>query len=471
MNTKQLLILLACCTLSSLLSVGIYRYVADTPRVNVLDPLDLPDYLSSTTITPPGSFTLAAARTTPSVVYIRTFYGKSSRWEPNAAATNGSGSGVIIDPNGLIATNHHVIEGADRIKVILADQQEYSADVIGVDPTTDLALLRVDATDLPSLPFGNSDSLKVGEWVLAVGNPFNLASTVTAGIVSAKGRSIDVLDGEDRIESFIQTDAAVNPGNSGGALINERGELVGINTAIMTNSGRHEGFAFAIPGNLARRILKDLRDYGEVERALIGVYVQRINAAQAERLGLENVKGALVTRLRPEGAAADAGLEVGDVILNINDFSVTSPAEVQEQISKYRPGDRVTVTFIRSEKEAEVTIILRDKDNRARTRRLVRHANRDVLREIGLDLRTLTATEKNQLGGTGVKVTAVREESLAATTNMRAGYIITAIDDIRVSNPGAVILQLQNAEGEVTLKGRYEGYERAYYYRFNPHPQ
>ena len=269
MTNKQLLILLGCCLFSSLLSVAIYASVFGSGQLKV-DPLAVQQSQagSQETARPtmPVDFTLVAEKTTPSVVYIRSFFDRESRWEPSPSSS--SGSGVIISSDGYIATNNHVISGASKIMVMLDNQSEYEAEVIGVDQTTDLALLRINESDLPYLSFGNSDSLRIGEWVLAGGNPFNLESTVTAGIVSAKGRSIDVLEGEDRIESFIQTDASVNPGNSGGALVNDRGQLIGIVTAILTTSGRHEGYAFAIPGNLARRIFKDLRDFGEVNRAV-----------------------------------------------------------------------------------------------------------------------------------------------------------------------------------------------------------
>lgn len=317
----------------------------------------------------PADFTAAARKVTPGVVFVRAYPANISRLEPSVRHTT-TGSGVIIDAKGLIATNKHVIEGASRILVTLEDKREFNALIVGIDEATDLALLRIVSTSpLPALTFADSDSLQIGEWVLAVGNPFSLNSTVTAGIVSGKGRSIDVLEPEDRIESFIQTDAAVNPGNSGGALVNALGELVGINTAILTNSGRDEGFAFAVPGNLAKRVLTDLRDYGEVRRAVLGAYVQSVNAAQARQLGLSNAKGVLITGVRPRSPALRAGLVVDDVMTRLNEVPINSPSELQEQLSRYLPGDRIRIHYLRAGRERSVNVLLRDKKNG--TRRLV----------------------------------------------------------------------------------------------------
>jgi len=397
---------------------------------------------------------------------VRTFYRPRSRWEPNQAPDSGSGSGVIIDPNGLIATNNHVISGAQRIIVTLQDRQEYDAEIIGIDPATDLALLKIDAEKLPYLRFGDSDSLHVGEFVLAIGNPFKQRNTVTHGIVSAKGRSIDVLEGEDRIESFIQTDAAVNPGNSGGALVNDRGQLIGINTAIISKSGRNEGFAFAIPGNLARRILKDLRDFGEVERAVLGVYIQEINATQAYRLGLEETRGALITRLREGGAAEAAGLEAGDVHIGINNEAISSRPEMQEQISHYRPGDQVRITYIRNGKRVETELLLLDKNNSVAGKKLVNNPISNPLQDLGFDVRRLSPAEQNRLGTRGVRVTSVFRNSVIEKTNLRAGYLITEVNNLSVSSPDELKEILNSSTGDILLRGHYDDYEGDYYYQF-----
>ncbi|OAV45397.1 hypothetical protein A3850_013240 [Lewinella sp. 4G2] len=252
-----------------------------------------------------------------------------------------------------------MIDGSERIRVTLYDRRELWAEVIGSDLDTDLALLKVEADELlASAVFGDSDSLQIGDWLLAIGNPFGLRSTVTAGILSARGRSIDALRGEARIESFLQTDAAVNPGSSGGALVNDRGELIGINTAILSESGRHEGFNFAIPGNLAKRVLSDLKNYGEVRRATLGVYVQTVNDAQARTAGMQRAKGVILKRLIAGEAAMRSGLEVGDILLSIDGISVQSAQQMQEVLSRYEPGASVRLAYWRAKRNRSVRVTL-----------------------------------------------------------------------------------------------------------------
>lgn len=292
--------------------------------------------VSPTTL--PSDFVMASKRVTPAVVNI---FAKTDAYRGS------SGSGVIISPNGYIITNHHVVDDGRSFTVTLSNNRELKAEVIGTDPTTDLALLKVDASNLPAVEFGSSDDVQVGEWVLAVGNPFNLESTVTAGIVSAKGRSIDIIEGSYSIESFIQTDAVVNVGNSGGALVNTRGELIGINTAILTESGGYEGYSFAIPANLVKKVIHDLQDYGEVRRAILGVMIQDIDNQSASRLGLDDVSGVVITRINSGGSAEQAGLRAGDVIVSVNNRNTKTMAELQEQVGRYRPGDMVSVDYIR----------------------------------------------------------------------------------------------------------------------------
>ncbi|MEM9847218.1 MAG: trypsin-like peptidase domain-containing protein [Bacteroidota bacterium] len=259
-----------------------------------------------------------------------------------------AGSGIIISADGYIVTNNHVIEGSTSQTVTLFDKREMEAVIIGTDPSTDLALLKVDAQYLQPLRLGNSDQLQIGEWVLAVGNPFNLASTVTAGIVSAKARNIQILrDQEYSIESFIQTDAVVNPGNSGGALVNANGELVGVNAAIMSESGGYEGFSFAIPSNLVFKVAGDLKQYGQVQRAVLGVTIGDINNSLARDLKLDKVEGVLVQRVRPNTTASEAGIRAGDVITGVNGYSVKTMPELQEQIARFRPGDIISLDYIR----------------------------------------------------------------------------------------------------------------------------
>lgn len=261
-----------------------------------------------------------------------------------------SGSGVIMSSDGFIITNNHVIEEGNSYEVTTADKRKLVARRIGYDPTTDLALIKVNAQGLRPMAFGNSDRLEVGEWVLAVGNPFNLSSTVTAGIVSAKARNIQILQDRYAIESFIQTDAVVNPGNSGGALINGRGELVGINTAIMSESGGYEGYSFAIPSNLVQKVIKDIKEFGFVQRAILGVGIEEVSDELADQLDLPTVAGVYVNNITPGSSAQTAGLRKGDVIISINGIPTASVPELQEQVALYRPGDRINLEFFREGK-------------------------------------------------------------------------------------------------------------------------
>ena len=259
-----------------------------------------------------------------------------------------SGSGVIMTTDGYIITNNHVVEDGSTFEVALSDKRKLFARLIGTDPSTDLALLRVTARNLTPLTYGNSDYVKVGEWVLAVGNPFNLSSTVTAGIVSAKARNINILQDVYAVESFIQTDAVVNPGNSGGALINARGELIGINTAIISESGGYEGYSFAIPANLVRKVIDDIREFGSVKRAILGVSIGDVNFEMAENLSLPALKGVRITGVTKGSSAAEAGLRIDDVIISINGNHTNSVPELQEQVALFRPGDRITLEYYRN---------------------------------------------------------------------------------------------------------------------------
>ena len=324
-------------------------------------------------------FTVAAERTVNAVVHVKTestvnpvysdpwmdFFG----FERGPQVQRGSGSGVIISEDGFIVTNNHVIEGAETIEISLNNNKTYTAQVIGADPATDIALVKVDAKGLPSVNYGNSDNLKVGEWVLAVGNPFDLTSTVTAGIVSAKARNINLLRPDVNrdifpIESFIQTDAAVNPGNSGGALVNTNGELVGINTAIASKTGSYSGYSFAVPASIVKKVAEDLKNYGMVQRAFIGVQINDINQELAEEVGLKEVKGVFVAGVVPEGAAFEAGIEEGDVILKVGSKEVNNVPELQEAVSRYRPGDKVNVNLWRDGKRQDLSLVLKNSENR-----------------------------------------------------------------------------------------------------------
>ncbi len=338
--------ILGTAVLSTVLSFILFQHFSTqqgTPQAEVL-PSQLVNYkpTNAKPITFPGDFVSTANKVTPAIVNV----GASS-----GAFSGSNGSGVIVSPNGYIITNYHVISNATRYNITLNNKKEYPARLIGTDPTTDLALLKINATNLPTVAFGNSDEVQVGEWVVAVGNPFNLASTVTAGIVSAKARNINILgEQEYSVESFIQTDAVVNPGNSGGALVNANGELVGINSAILTETGSYEGYSFAIPANLVKKVIEDLRDYGEIKRAVLGVRILDIDSDRARLLGLDDVSGVEIKAIFPNTSASAAGLREGDVILKVNNQSVDSTPELQEQVARYRPGDTISIDFIRDGK-------------------------------------------------------------------------------------------------------------------------
>ncbi len=460
--------------LSAVLAVMIYRWV-DKPRQiivrettpaqyanwseDLLNDIRPRTFLSSS----PTNFISAAERVTAAVVNIKTM--QESRFDlwGNGSVGTSSGSGVMITPDGYIITNNHVVEDGDEVEVTLNDKREFKADIIGIDPSTDLALLKIKGKELPYLDLGNSDSLRVGEWVLAVGNPFNLESTVTAGIVSAKGRSIDILEGQDRIESFIQTDAAVNPGNSGGALVNTNGELVGINTAIITRSGRYEGYSFAVPANLVRKVIKDLRDFGVVQRGILGVFVDEINNARAEELGLKTVQGVYITRVTPGSGADEAGLQKGDVIIAINGVKTRTMPEMQEQVGRYRPGNKLNVEFFRNGKMNKAEVVLKDKSNNT-IAQAADEAN--MLTNLGFEVRNLTREETKRLHVEGVKVISIYRGSTVERTNMDPGFIITKIDNKFVRSIDELIRELREAEGKVMLEGIYEDYPGEYYYAF-----
>jgi Do/DeqQ family serine protease len=269
-----------------------------------------------------------------------------------------TGSGVILSEDGYIVTNNHVIQQANEIEVVLNDKRAFTAELIGTDPNTDIALLKIDAKGLPTLEMGNSDDLKVGEWVLAVGNPFNLTSTVTAGIVSAKARNINILDAEMKIESFIQTDAAVNPGNSGGALVNTRGELVGINTAIASQTGSYAGYAFAVPTSIVQKVVADLRQFGSVQRALLGIRMLDITSEVQQYYRLNTLEGVYIAEVVSGGAAEKGGVEEGDVITAVDGLKVNSSSELQEKIARKNPGDEVTLTVLRDNKRIDLRVTL-----------------------------------------------------------------------------------------------------------------
>lgn len=340
----------------------------------------------------------------------------------------GIGSGVIISTDGYIITNNHVIEGATRITVTTNTNESYEATIIGTDPETDIALIKMNAAGLSPIPFGDSEALRVGEWVLAVGNPFNLSSTVTAGIVSAKGRST-MGQGDLKIASFIQTDAAVNPGNSGGALVNTKGELVGINTMIYSRTGSYAGYSFAVPVSIASKVVADIKQYGAVQRAVLGVVGASINNELKEKYDLKVTQGAVIVGFNDSSTAKAAGVEEGDVITNVNGFDIKGMAELQEQISKYRPGDVITLKADRKGKEHTFKVELK---NRSGNTEVVEKLS---IASLGAAFKAIDEETANRLGiSYGVEVVDVDKAGKFHQAGIGKGFVILAINNNRVTN-------------------------------------
>ncbi len=364
-------------------------------------------------------FTVAAEKTIECVVNVKTqssvtyrnpiydfFYG--DRYPGDREPVTGIGSGVIITADGYMVTNDHVVANSEKVTVTLNDKRQFTAEVVGSDPSTDLALLKVDAKDLPFITFGNSDAMKVGEWVLAVGNPFNISSTVTAGIVSAKGRSMQIIPDNYRIESFIQTDASVNQGNSGGALVNLKGEMIGINSAIISPSGGNVGISFAIPSSIVQKVVRDLIEFGAVQRAIMGVSIADITAELAKEKDLPELGGVYVTDVNENSAAKEAGIESGDVIVQINDVKVNSPSELQEIVGRNRPGDKIMVTVKRKGNLKQFEVKLRNLQGDTNVVKAGTYEN-----ILGAKFTNLDDREKSKLGiKNGVKVSEVQEGKL-----------------------------------------------------------
>lgn len=412
----------------------------------------------------------AAELTVDAVVHVRSMYAGEpyySSWQDlffgtpqNGRRSTSSGSGVILSSDGYIVTNNHVIEGAEEIQITLNDNKAFMAKVIGADPTTDIALLKVEADDLPFIQFSNSDRVRVGEWVLAVGNPFNLTSTVTAGIVSAKGRSINIINKQSAIESFIQTDAAVNPGNSGGALVNTRGELVGINTAISTHTGSYEGYSFAVPANMVKKVVDDLMEYGVVQRAFIGVNIANLNAQLIEAEDLKVSEGVYIAGVNPGGAADEAGIEAGDVVIAVDGNPVSKAAELQEQIGRKRPGDQAAIKVMRDGKERTFTLTLKNKNN---TTALVKPGTANLVEMLGASFQSVNPDDLARLGiGNGVQIADLGPGKLMRS-GIRKGFIITKIDNKSIKTVDDIIGTLKDKEGGVFIEGIYPNGAKSYY--------
>ncbi len=423
----------------------------------------------------PTDFTDAAAMTVNSVVHIKVtqksqqqdfggsdlfdfFFGPGmGRQQQRSQPVQGAGSGVIISADGYIVTNNHVIDGADKIEVVLNDKRSFSGTLVGTDPTTDIALVKIDADGLQPLAFGNSDNVKVGEWVLAVGNPFNLTSTVTAGIVSAKGRHVGINTSNMAIESFIQTDAAVNPGNSGGALVNTRGEVIGINTAIASPTGSFSGYSFAVPANIAQKVAQDLMTYGEVQRALLGVTIQEIDAQKAQSLKLKKPEGVFVAGVADGGAAKEAGVRESDVIIKIDDETVNSVPDLQSRVAQHRPGDSIKLTLVRDGSEKEIVATLR---NMRGTTGIVKGSDSELL---GAELVPISDSEARQMGiRYGLRVSSIADGKLKEA-GVRKGFIITKANRVPLTSVRDFQQVVASASDGLFLAGVYPNGQVRYF--------
>lgn len=439
---------------------------AATPVLTRLARLD-----SQVSVREVPDFKNAASVTMPAVVHIKskkTFSGKSYRsvWdeffgyggrEGQGSRTVSTGSGVIIQGDGYIVTNNHVIADADELEVTLFDNRSFSAKVIGTDPTTDLGLIKIEGENLPAIAMANSDKASVGEWVLAVGNPFNLASTATAGIVSAIGRDLEIIkDGQSMkaIESFIQTDAAVNPGNSGGALVNLQGQLLGINTAIASPTGAYAGYAFAVPANIVKKVVGDLKSFGTVQRAYLGVVeMDNLNSQLAKELNLDITEGVYVKNLYEDGGANKAGIRNGDVIVAVNGIRVKNEAKLLELIARNRPGDEVEVSVKRRGDDKKFRVQLTDRYGNTRVEAPVRH---EILSDLGVEFVDLSTQERNayDING-GAKVNKLVAGKIRTQTEMQENFIITHANGNRIDSSDQLIQMLETSMGSVTFEGFY----------------
>ncbi|MBC7720751.1 MAG: Do family serine endopeptidase [Pedobacter sp.] len=499
MNFKNILTIIAISATTAVASVWGYGKFVQNQYAGIQEPGKVPvNYAGFFGNNAPGTavdFTVAATSATPAVVHIKTktkarqvsnnqrqrnpfgdmfgggdafddfFGGPRSQTIPEQAA---SGSGVVISEDGYIVTNNHVIDGADQINITLANKKSYKATVIGADPSTDIAVLKIDVKGLPYLVYGNSDDAKLGQWVLAIGYPLSLDVTVTAGIISAKSRSIDINRRQSAtpVEAFIQTDAAVNPGNSGGALINTNGELIGINSAIASQSGSYIGYSYAIPVNIVKKVVNDIVKFGTVQRAFLGIAYapESLTEDEKSKLGVKDGDGVFVTDAPEGGAAKIAGIKKGDFITKVNGVNVNSGPEMVEQVARYKPSDKITLTFKRDGKENTVNLTLKNKSG-----------NTDVVKiesitdKLKADLSTLDKkiATTNDIAG-GVLVKSIKEDSPFKKSKMQDGFVITSVNDIEVKNLDEFKAALTKANGGgVRLLGIYPGFQGTYAYPLN----
>jgi len=464
MNGKKIFGSILIAIIGGMIALFVYTFIFEKPEIKSDSGSANQELVKFTNL--PGNFegknldfTYAAERTVHAVVHVKTitertrsvrnplyefFYG--DQYYRNPQPMLGFGSGVIISTDGYIVTNNHVVDNSDKVEVVLHDKRTFEATVIGSDPSTDLALLKIKAKDLVFVHYGNSDELRLGDWVLAVGNPFNLTSTVTAGIVSAKGRNLGILPDQYRIESFIQTDAALNRGNSGGALVNTKGELVGINAAIISPNGGYAGNSFSIPVTIVKKVIEDLKEFGEVQRAILGITIQDVTDELVKEMKLDKIEGVYINGLRENGAAIEVGIEVGDVIISINAVKVNSTAELQEMIAKFRPKEKVKITIKRKSKTKHFDVVLRNMQGNTgiiRSTDLVLGAKYEELDKDIID--------RYRISG-GVKVVDVGDGPLMEL-GLKNGYIITSINDQKVNEVDDIKNNLGGGRALYSIEG------------------
>ena len=469
---KNFALLLLSVVLSTTAAVLVTLFMVKAP-VRYISSGDTPAVLRHVTLEHQNfpDFTYAAENCVDGVVFVKVvkreknkevsilehFFGYGNPYSMPRESVN-SGSGVIISPDGYIATNNHVVANGEQIEVTLNDNKTYKAKLVGADPVTDVALLKVEAEGLPVIPFGDSDSLRLGEWVLAIGSPFNLRSTITAGIVSAKGRSLPDMSGEFKIESFIQTDAAVNPGNSGGALVNVKGELVGINTAIASNTGSYTGYSFAVPVSIVKKVVEDIKQYGKVQRAMLGISMTELTQELASLAGIKgDFSGVYVAELNRAGAAYKAGMREGDVLVAINGKQMKNPSDVQATVNSYKPGDKVEIEVIRDGKQMNLEVLLQGDSSAEGTV----DGKETTIMGATLAEPDPELLKKLRLKG-GVEVVAVEKGNFKAA-GINKGLIITHINQMPVNSVKEVVETIKKARRGFLVEGMYRNGDVYYY--------
>ena len=481
---KEILKIISVAVIGGLIVLGGQNIITDKEATNIND-----NYiLSNSTNTPNRAisnshinsgvaetdFKVAANKTVHAVVYILTEFSRKSsvyddyfsfndffgRGRSGSNIIKASGSGVIISSDGYIVTNNHVVQEADKITVTLNDKRVYNGTVVGTDPTTDLALIKIDEKDLEYVTYGNSDNIEVGDWVLAVGNPFNLTSTVTAGIISAKARNINILGSSSAIESFLQTDAVVNPGNSGGALVDTQGKLVGINAAIASQTGSYIGYSFAIPVTIVKKVVKDLKEFGRVQRAYIGVTIKEVDASLSKKLKLKSIAGVYVQTVLKNGAAEASGIQQGDIVLKVEGVEVNSPAELLERIGLFRPGNKIKLEILHNHKVKEYDLVLTNEYGKTK---LDDVSNENKLVRTGAKFKEISKELKQALNiNYGVQVISL-DNGLFKSAGIRRGFIIQSIDKIVVKSTVELEKAINKKTGGILIEGIYPNGVRAYY--------